>query len=236
MRYRRIKDVMTHDVVRAGRETPFKQVARLLSEHGISGLPVVDDGRKVLGVISETDLLQHQVQRQEGRGRRRLRLPKPTRTARAAAAKARARTAEHLMTRPVLTATPEEYVTEAARTMWEHRVERLPVVDDEGRLVGIVTRGDLLRVFLRTDQEVRRDVIEQVTRGLGLPRHAVDVVVDAGVVTLRGHLERRADAELAALIAAHVDGVVAVTDRLTHRPAPARPPRAGGLSSLSGHM
>lgn len=232
MRYRRIKDVMTHEVVRAGRETSFKQVARLLSEHGISGLPVVDDGQRVLGVISETDLLHHQAQRQDGHGH--VRLPKLTRTARTAAAKARARTAEHLMTRPVVTTTPEEYVTEAARTMREHRVERLPVVDDEGRLVGIVTRGDLLRVFLRTDQEIRRDVIEQVTRGVGLPRHVVDVAVDAGVVTLRGHLERRGDAELAAQIAAHVDGVVAVADRLSHRPDPPRPRRTGGLSGLSG--
>jgi len=122
------------------------------------------------------------------------------------------------MTRPAITVTPDHYVTEAARIMREHGVERLPVVDDKDRLVGIVTRGDLLRVFLRTDEEIRREVIRRVALGLDVPRYVVDVGVDAGVVTLRGHLERRDDAELAARIAGHVDGVVAVTSRLTHRP------------------
>ncbi|MDN3028969.1 CBS domain-containing protein [Streptomyces sp. S.PB5] len=233
MRYCRIKDVMTHEVVRTGRETPFKQVARLLSEHRISGLPVIDDGEKVVGVISETDLLQHQAQQDEGYGRRHARLPKLTHSARITAAKAHAGTAEHLMTRPAVTATAEQYVTEAAQTMREHGVERLPVVDDKDRLVGIVTRGDLLRVYLRTDEEIRRDVTEQVTAGLGLPRYIVDVTVEAGVVTLRGHLERRSDAELAAWIAGHVDGVVTVTDRLTHRLVGARGPASSGPS---GHM
>jgi CBS domain-containing protein len=233
MRYWRIKDVMTHEVVRTGRGTSFKQVARLLSEHRISGLPVVDDEQKVLGVISETDLLQHQTPRAEGHGRGHVHLPRLTHAARTAARKARAGTAEHLMTRPAVTVTPEQYVTEAARAMREHKVERLPVVDDKDRLVGIVTRGDLLRVFLRTDEETRRDVIEQVTRGVGLPRHEVDVTVDAGVVTLRGHLEGRGDVELAAQIAAHVDGVVAVADRLTHRPNTIRPHLTSGVS---GHM
>lgn len=233
MRYCRIKDVMTQEVVRTGRETSFKQVARLLSEHRISGLPVVDDAQNVVGVISETDLLQHQAQPEERHGRRHVRLPRLTHAARTAARKSRAGTAEHLMSRPALTATPEQYVTEAARVMREHRVERLPVVDDKDHLVGIVTRGDLLRVFLRTDDELRRDVIDQVTRGVGVPRHAVDVTVDAGVVTLRGHLDRREDAELAAQIAAHVDGAVAVADRLTHRPDVLRAHHVGGPS---GHM
>ncbi|MFJ9535974.1 CBS domain-containing protein [Streptomyces sp. NPDC101225] len=233
MRYRRVKDVMTQEVVRTGRETSFKQVARLLSEHRVSGLPVVDDARNVVGVISETDLLEHQAQREEWHGRGHVRLPRLTRAARTAAAKARAGTAEQLMTRPAVTATPEQYVTEAARAMREHRVERLPVVDDEDHLVGIVTRGDLLRVFLRADEELRRDVLDQVTRGLGVPRYAVDVTVDAGVVTLRGHLERREDVALAAQIAAHVDGAVAVTNRLTHRPDTVRAHRVGGPS---GHM
>ncbi|MFJ9908842.1 CBS domain-containing protein [Streptomyces sp. NPDC101152] len=223
MRYCRIKDVMTREVVRVEGETPFKQVALLLSDNGISGLPVVDDEEKVVGVISATDLLQRQAQQVEGHGRRHVRRPRLTRSARTAAAKARATTADHLMSRPAITATSDDYVTEAAQLMRNHRVERLPVVDDMGRLVGIVTRGDLLRVFLRTDEDIRREVTRRVAQGLDVPRYVVDVGIDAGVVTLRGHLERRDDVELAARIAGHVDGVVAVTNQLTHRPNSARP-------------
>jgi CBS domain-containing protein len=233
MMYCRIKDVMTHEVVRADSETPFKQVARLLSDNRISGLPVVDDEEKVVGVISETDLLQHQAQQVEGYGHRHVRRPKLTRSARTAAAKARARTADHLMTRPAITATPDHYVTEAARIMREHGVERLPVVDERDRLVGIVTRGDLLRVFLRTDEEIRREVTRRVALALDVPRYVVDVGVDAGVVTLRGQLEQRDDTELAVRIARHVDGVVAVTSRLTHRRTSTR---AHSAVVTSGHM
>ncbi|MFD8307115.1 CBS domain-containing protein [Streptomyces sp. NPDC059690] len=232
MMYCRIKDVMTQEVVRAYGETPFKQIARLLSDNRISGLPVVDDEEKVIGVISETDLMQRQTHQDDGYEHRRVRRPKLTFSARTAAAKARARTADHLMTRPAITATPDHYVTEAAQIMREHGVERLPVVDDKGHLVGIVTRGDLLRVFLRTDDEIRREVSRRVVLGLDVPRCAVDVEVDAGVVTLRGHLRRRDDAELAAWIAAHVDGVVAVTSHLTHRPDT----RARSTVVVSGHM
>ncbi|MCI3278153.1 CBS domain-containing protein [Streptomyces cylindrosporus] len=224
---------MTHEVVRAHGETSFKAVARLLADNRISGLPVVDDEEKVVGVISETDLLQHQTLQVQGYGRRHVSRPKVARSAWAAAARAPARTADHLMTRPAITATPEHYVTEAARIMREHGVERLPVVDDEGRLVGIVTRGDLLRVFLRTDEDIRREVTRRVALGLDVPRYVVDVGVDAGVVTLRGHLERRDNAELAARIADRVDGVVAVDSRLTHRPNGTRARAAVGTS---GHM
>ncbi|MHC3469541.1 CBS domain-containing protein [Streptomyces sp. 7R007] len=231
--YRRLKDVMTREVVCAHRETPFKQVARLLSDNHISGLPVVDDEGKVVGVISESDLLQRQTHLDQGHGHRHSRRPRLTRSARTAAAKARARTADHLMTRPAITATPDHYVTEAAQLMREHGVDRLPVVDGEHRLVGIVSRGDLLRVFLRTDEEIRRDVTRRVVRGLDVPRYVVDVGVDGGVVTLRGLLERRDDAELAAWIATHVDGVVAVTSRLTHRRSGTR---ARSTVGAAGHM
>ena len=230
--YCRVKDVMTQEVVRAHGETPFKQVARLLSDKRISGLPVVDDEEKVVGVISETDLLQHQTHQDDGYGHRRVHRPRLTFSARTAAAKARARTADHLMSRPAITATPDHYVTEAAQIMREHGVERLPVVDDKNRLVGIVTRGDLLRVFLRTDEDILRDVRRRVVLGLDVPRYMVDVAVDAGVVTLRGHLQRREDAALATWIAGHVDGVVAVTSHLTHRHGT----RARATAVASGQM
>ncbi|MER8004229.1 MULTISPECIES: CBS domain-containing protein [unclassified Streptomyces] len=233
MRHRTIEDVMTREVVRTTRDTSFKTVVGLLAEHRISGLPVVDDGERVLGVISETDLLQRQAAQDDVRRGRRPRLFRLTRSARAAAAKARATTAEHLMTRPAVTAELGESVTEAARTMRRHAVERLPVVDRQGRLAGIVTRGDLLRVFLRPDEDIRRDVRDQVASALCQPRYLVDVGVTGGVVRLRGHVERRSDAGLAVLVARRVDGVVAVTEALGHRVDDSRPLPAG---VSPGHM
>ncbi|WP_458249313.1 CBS domain-containing protein [Streptomyces sp. MAI_2237] len=233
MRHRTVEDVMTREVVRAPRDASFKTVAALLAEHRISGLPVVDDGGRVLGVISETDLLHRQAAQDDVRRGRRPRLPRLTRSARAAAAKARATTADDLMTGPAVTTTPDASVTEAARTMRRHAVERLPVVDRRGRLAGIVTRGDLLRVFLRPDEDIRRDVGDQVAAALCQPRYLVDVGVTGGVVRLRGHVERRSDTGLAVLVARRVDGVVAVTEALGYRLDDSRPLPAG---VSPGHM
>jgi len=234
MRYCRVKEVMSSEVVSTRCDASFKEVARLLAEHRISGVPVVNDEEKVVGVISETDLLHHHVRQEPEYGHRRFLLPKLTRSARVAEVKARARTAEHLMTQPAVIASPGQYVTDAARTMEQHRVERLPVVDDEDRLVGIVTRGDLLQVFLRADDEIRRDVVNQVSRGIGCPRYTVDVAVDDGEVTLKGHLDRRSDAVLAVRITEQVDGIVSVTDRLTYHLDDSRPPRPA--VGPSGHV
>ncbi|MCL6667562.1 CBS domain-containing protein [Streptomyces panaciradicis] len=233
MRHRTIEDVMTREVVRAPRDASFKTVAGLLAEHRISGLPVVDDGGRVLGVVSETDLLHRQAAQSDARRGRRPRLPRLSRSARVAAAKARATTAEHLMTGPAVTTTLDASVAQAARTMRRHAVERLPVVDRQGRLAGIVTRGDLLRVFLRPDEDIRRDVGDQVAAALCQPRYLVDVGVAGGVVRLRGHVERRSDTGLAVLVARRVDGVVAVTEALGYRLDDSRPLPAG---VSPGHM
>ncbi|MFM9609299.1 CBS domain-containing protein [Streptomyces niveiscabiei] len=212
MKHDTVGSVMTVDVVHAVPDTPFKEVARLLARHRISGLPVVDGDDKVLGVVSETDLLARQAA-PAASGRARL-----TRAARSRAAKAAARTAGQLMSGPPVTVHADDTIAEAARTMAERRVERLPVLDVEDRLVGIVTRGDLLRVFLRPDGEIRAEVVEEIlVRGLLLPPYGADVFVTDGVVTLRGQLERRSDTELAVAMTRRVDGVVDVVDRLTHR-------------------
>lgn len=216
MKHQKIGNLMTGDVVTATARTSFKDVAAALAEHGISGLPVVDEDERVLGVVSETDLvLHHAEQPAGGKPRRRLRL---TRAGRASAAKGRARTAGQLMTAPAVTVRATDSIARAARTMAEHGVERLPVVDEEDRLVGIVTRRDLLRVFLRPDAEIRAEIIDEVlVRGLWLSPHAVGVQVEGGVVALDGRLERSSDAQIAAQMAAQVDGVVAVVNHLTFR-------------------
>jgi CBS domain-containing protein len=217
MKHNKIGSVMTDDVVRAEYGTPFKEVARLLADHRISGLPVVDEDEHVIGVISETDLMTRQAlspgSADLGRHFRAL----LTMTARRQAVKAKARTAGQLMTEPPVTVHADDSIVEAARTMAERQVERLPVIDDEDRLVGIVTRRDLLRVFLRPDAEIREEVIGEVLVGaLCLAPRSVAVSVTEGVVTLDGRMDRRSEAEIAVSMTRQIDGVVDVVDKLAY--------------------
>ncbi|MGW0205458.1 CBS domain-containing protein [Streptomyces sp. NPDC003233] len=219
MKHDKVGSVMATDVVRASYGTPFKEVARLLAHHRISGLPVVDEDQKVIGVISETDLMARQAETPDPYApKRRFRAVALTPGERRRAAKAAARTAGQLMTEPPVTVRAEDTIVEAARTMAQRRVERLPVVDEEDRLVGIVTRRDLLQVFLRPDTRIRDEVVEEVlVRALWLPPQSVDVSVVEGVVTLAGQMERKSETEIAVSMTKQIDGVVAVVDNLTYR-------------------
>jgi CBS domain-containing protein len=214
MKATKIGSVMVGEVVTVDRGTPFKQVARVLGEHRISGVPVVDEDDKVLGVISETDLMLRQVQGSQAHSW----LGRLRRGVRRSVAKSRARTAGGLMSAPAVTVRADDTVPEAARLMARRRVERLPVVDEEDRLVGIVTRRDLLEVFLRSDEEIRRTVEQEVLLNtLWLAPQNIDVSVRNGVVTLAGELERRSEKSVALRTTGRVDGVVGVVDRLTYR-------------------
>ncbi|MFD7976326.1 CBS domain-containing protein [Streptomyces sp. NPDC059071] len=187
MKHMKIGGLMTGEVVSAVPATSFREIAKLLAEHDISGIPVVDDDDRVVGVVSESDLLaRHEL------------------------------TAGDLMTSPAVTVHAEETVADAARLMVRRGVERLPVVDVEERLVGIVTRRDLLGVYLRPDAEVRRRIREDVlAEAMDLPGDAVDVHVLDGVVTLAGRVRRHSQAQMLVELAERVDGVVAVVDRLS---------------------
>ncbi|MFF9896215.1 CBS domain-containing protein [Streptomyces longispororuber] len=224
---RTVGEVMTSEVVEARRETSFKDLARLLDRHRISGLPVVDHDDKVVGVVSETDLLRRRRAERPGRARvRRLDTLAPPRSARRAATAGHAPTAEELMSTPAVTVHPEQRVADAARVMERHRVDRLPVVDEEDRLIGIATRRDLLRVFLRTDAEIRQDVTDDVlARAVGLPPGVVTVSVRDGMVTLEGQVEQHGDIPLALHLTWRVDGVVGVVNNLVCRAAPAEDTR-----------
>ncbi|MGW0705897.1 CBS domain-containing protein [Streptomyces sp. NPDC002643] len=229
MKQDKVGSVMTSEVVRATYGTPFKEVARLLADHRISGLPVVDEDDKVVGVISETDHGGPPGRAKPRLGEvrqaatpgpldppRRRRLAGLTRGARRQAAKAHARTAGQLMTKPAVTVHADDSIVEAARTMAGRRVERLPVLDEADRLVGIVTRRDLLQVFLRPDEEIRDMVVQEVlVRALWIPPRSIDVSVTDGVVTLSGQMERKSETEIAVSMVRQIDGVVGVVDRLT---------------------
>ncbi|MEV0412805.1 CBS domain-containing protein [Streptomyces sp. NPDC050448] len=201
MNHTRVGSLMTDDVISVVPSTPFKDVAKLLAAHDITGMPVLDEDDRVLGIVSESDLLA-----------------------------GKAQTAEDLMSAPAVTVHAQQTVAEAARIMTQRSVERLPVVDEEERLVGIVTRRDLLRVYLRPDPEIRRHVIEDVlTDTMRLPPGSVDPHVLAGVVTLEGRLERSSQIPVLIRLTEQLGGVVAVVDQLTAQYDDARlvPPERG---------
>ncbi|MFK0160583.1 CBS domain-containing protein [Streptomyces sp. NPDC090493] len=220
MKHDKVGSVMTTDVVHATSGTSFKEVARLLADHRISGLPVLDEDDKVIGVLSETDLMVRQAATAEpyGHKHRTPSIGQLSPGARRQATKAEARTAGELMSVPPVTVHAEDTIAAAARTMADRHVERLPVLDVENRLVGIVTRRDLLRVFLRPDPEIRQEVIDEVlVHALWVPPSTVEVSVTEGVVTLTGHMERQTETEIAVSMTRQIDGVVGVLDKLTYR-------------------
>jgi CBS-domain-containing membrane protein len=217
-----VKDVMTTDVVVAAQDTPFHAVADLLIEHGVSGVPVVDEGR-VVGVVSETDLLYKEEfkQRYYGDDYRpplRARLRHRLGEGGHAVEKAQGEIAAELMTSPAIVTTPDSAIVLAVRLMDRHGVKRLPVVDGDGRLVGIISRRDLLKAFVRDDVEIRSRVRQEI-QAAGAIRDidtvGVTVAVTDGVVTLSGKLRKREDVITIAYLAENVDGVVAVVDELT---------------------
>ena len=153
----KVEDVMTRTVVTVAPQTSLKDVAALLSEHGISGVPVCDTNGRLLGVVSEADI----VRKEEGRPAERERFWWLHAPDDESVAKIAARTAGEAMTSPAITIEPGRPVSEVARLMVERRVNRLPVVAGE-ELVGIVTRADLVRAFRRSDEEIKREITEDV--------------------------------------------------------------------------
>ncbi|GAA3394924.1 CBS domain-containing protein [Cryptosporangium minutisporangium] len=210
MRHRTVRDVMTTDVVTVRVGTPAKDVAEQLDRHRISGVPVLDEAGHVAGVVTATDLL-HKITYQEDGDE----WPRFLRRHRVDREKAHGTTANDLMTSPATTIGPDASIVEAATVLESGGVKRLPVVDVVGALVGIVSRADLVKVFTRPDHQIRDEIVTDVVeRALLLPPAAITVDVTEGVVTLRGHLERRSEAVLAAALARRVDGVVRVVDEL----------------------
>jgi CBS domain-containing protein len=209
---------MSTDLVTVEKTTSYKEVARLMSEHKVNALPVVTKSGRLIGVVSEADVL-----RKEERRFRRL---VSGMSARRERAKAEARTAAQLMTSPVITTHPDASLASAARLMNDRHIRRMPVVDASGALIGMVSRLDLLRVFLRPDAEIGDEVHGVLTGVLLEDPQSVTVQVREGVVTLRGSLREPELIPAAMRLASDVDGVVAVTDELTSGPAEPAPDQA----------
>jgi CBS domain-containing protein len=202
---------MNEDVLAVERETALKEVASLLVEQRISGVPVVDSERKVLGVVSEADIL---VKERGARPESRRVLGWLLGGGVLDNDKLAARTAGEAMTSPATTIESQKEVFQAARLMTEHGVKRLPVVDDQGALIGIVTRSDLVRAFARSDDELAHEIDEMVRRTLLIEDETLHVHVHDGEVHLSGKLLRRSDVELLPRFVARVPGVVDVHSTL----------------------
>jgi CBS domain-containing protein len=212
---RRVSDVMTTTVVTVDRITPYQEIDRLLTRHRISGVPVLKMGREVVGVVSETDLLaaEDETRRQArmaGSIGRRWHLRKQPHVRLTAGA---------LMTSPAITIAPDATIPAAARLMTTNHISRLPVVGEKGKLVGLVSRRDLLSVFLRPDADIAHDA-RQVLDELPLAdAKAVIAEVKHGVVTLTGTIRPEADHEqdlmpLTVRLIWDIDGVVDVVNKL----------------------
>jgi CBS domain-containing protein len=219
-----VKDVMTTHVVAVREAAPFKEMAARLREHRVSAFPVLDEDNKVVGVVSEADLLTKEVLDYAGphRGSGILHHREH--------AKAAGTTAADLMTKPAVTIGPTEFVSRAARLMYTHKVKRLPVVDSDGRLIGIVSRADVLSVYSRPDEDIRHEI----TDGIILDQLLCDpgrfiVTVKDGIVTVEGTPETAVVGHDLIAEVRHVEGVVAVRDRLSYPPNQRPVPRPGPL-------
>lgn len=216
MRRSTVSDVMTTDVAWVPPEASFAEVATVLRRARVRAVPVLDADRRLLGVLSEADLLATFELGDRATGRRPWLRPRHIHRAEVAA-RAGATTAAELMSPSPVTAAPGDPVAAAARRMHDRGVAWMPVVAGD-RVVGVLGRSDLLSVFHRADDEVRAEVVDEVFRRVLLVEPARVVVdVNGGVVTLEGELDTRADRDLAVRFTQRVEGVVAVVDRLRHR-------------------
>lgn len=211
-----VRDVMTSEVITAHPGTSLKDVAAILAEERISGVPVVGEDGEVVGVVSEADILVKERGPVEQKG---LLAVFTLATYGEEQLKLGARTAAEAMTTPAQTIAPWQRVSTAAARMLDHGINRLPVVDHKGRLVGIVTRADLVRAFMRPDAEIEREIREQVLERellLDIPR-GVTVAVEGGKATLGGSVAMRTDAELVPALVAKVPGVIEVDSSISWR-------------------
>lgn len=214
MRRSTAADVMTTAVLSVRPETPTAQVRALLHDRQVRAVPVVDAGGRLLGVVSEADVMVALERADTGPRHpwrpRHIRRPGPGRE------KAGAATAGELMSTPVVTAAPTDPVARLARILREHRLSWLPVLDDENRVVGVVGRSDLLAAYVRPDEDIRREIVDDVAgRILVLEPGRLDATVRDGMVTLHGRLDTHADTELAGRLVERVEGVVEVASELT---------------------
>lgn len=221
MRHTPVADVMATELITASPDASFAHLAKLLHTAGVRAVPIVDPAGVLLGVVSEADLMASAARPDTAPGRwraRHIRRDQPE-------AKAGATTAAELMTAFVEAVAPTTPVATAARLMVERHLRWMPVCDAAGCVVGVVSRSDVLTVFLRDDASIRAEVVDEVLNGAAVDDAAeaaadaerLQVEVHEGIVTLTGDVATPADAERLVRATERVEGVVAVVDHLAHR-------------------
>jgi CBS domain-containing protein len=211
-----VKDVMSTNPISVPETASFKELAARFRQHGVSAFPVIDDDGRIAGVVSAADLLAKEAFDDRDDGLRGLITGIVHRKA---LQKADAVTAADLMTSPAVTIAPDDTVEHAARLMYTRRLRRLPVIDAASRVVGIISRTDVLAVFDRPDEEIRREITGDVIPRLSEPSW-YSVVVKDGIVTVEGTPETISIGHHLLARVRHVEGVVAVRDCLVY-PLPA---------------
>lgn len=220
-----VGDVMSTEVMTIGADAHLKEAAIKMIKSGVSGLPVVDDDLKVVGMITEADFVTAEANRSWGRQRRRLLAgflgDTSTPTAKVVA---------EVMTPDPYTIDSSSTVTEAARMMTDLRIKRLPVVLPDGRLEGIISRADVMGVFARSDEALTDEIVDVVAAEvLQLSPEGVTVTVDEGIVTISGHLPSRSEGRIFVELVSRVEGVVAVESSLTWSHDDTRPGSLPGI-------
>lgn len=211
-----VRDIMTTHVVAVRKNASFKDMATRLREHRVSAFPVVDEDDKVVGVVSEADMLAKEALEYPVTGRVTGILHHKEQ------AKAAGTTAADLMSTPPVTVRPGDFVSHAARLMYSRKVKRLPVVDDDGRLVGIVTRSDVLSVYSRPDADIQHEITQDLLYGMhGCDPARFTVTVKDGIVTFEGTPDNPELGRDILSDARHVEGVIAVRDRFSYARLPA---------------
>jgi CBS domain-containing protein len=208
----KVSTVMTTDVASVRPDTSFYEVTQLLAERKVSAVPVVDDDGRVLGIVSEADLL-HKLEFADGMSGHAI-LERPAH--RLARAKAGGQVAKDLMTAPAVTVPAAVSVVKAARLLESHRVKRAPVIDEDGHMVGIVSRADLLKVFLRKDADIKNEIVDDLLKRLWIGPSELTITVDDGVVAVQCEVEQRSLIEVVTRLVRSVDGVVDVVTDLTY--------------------
>jgi len=211
----RVHEVMTTEVATTTPEALLKEAAVILVRRRISGMPVLDTDGRVVGVVSEADILAKEGDEQKQGGFLQWLIDPADPWV---AARFDAVTVGDAMSAPAQTILADRTVAEAATLMLDENVNRLPVVDADGKLIGLVSRGDLVRAFARSDEEILKEIEEDVLRKvMWLNPSEVDVTVEDGVVTITGEVASEADADLLPTFVRRVPGVVEVSSTVTHR-------------------
>ncbi len=207
----KLRELMTLDVITVGPDASLKEAARRMIEAGVSGLPVTGDSGALIGVITEADFVKTEADRRATKRARLLRwftsdedIPESERRIR------------EVMTKDVITLGPDSDHAEAARVMTKAGVKRILVVGEEGELLGLVSRSDILRAFARSDVEIIDEIVNEVMKEvLWIDVRRVELASEDGNVVLTGQLETRSDANLLVELTRRLDGIVSVQDRLT---------------------